>query len=410
MADSAPPGKPRLLVLASTYPRWAADPEPGFVHALCQRLTQTFEVHVVCPHAPGASPEEQLDGVRVHRFRYAPARLETLVQGGGILNNLEHHPWKWLLVAPFLAALTFRTWRLTRRLRPDRIHAHWILPQGLVLATLGRFQRRDPPFLLTVHGGDLYGLRGPLFEPLKRLAIRRAAALTVVSRPMVDEAARLGADPARVHVLPMGVDFDGLFTPGPATARRRGEILFVGRLVEKKGLRHLIAALPGIVARVPEAHLTIAGFGPEEPALRTLAEALGVDDRVHFLGALAQAKLPALYRRAAVFVAPFVQARSGDQEGLPVALMEAIACGCPVVVGDLAVLDDLFTAAEAKARVDPTRADLLAQRVVDTLADQESAWARAQALRQRLAARLGWDGIAAQYARLLHGMDGRTRS
>lgn len=397
-------GPPRLLVLASTYPRWAADPEPGFVHALCQRLSANFEVHVICPHAPGALIEERLDGVRVHRFRYAPARLETLVQGGGILNNLKHHPWKWLLVVPFLAGLTLKTWGMLRRLRPDRVHAHWIIPQGLVLAALGLLQRRAPPFLLTVHGGDLFGLRGALLEALKRRAIRQASALTVVSRPMVDEAVRLGADPARVHVLPMGVDFDTRFTPGPAQARVEGEILFVGRLVEKKGLRHLIAALPEIIARAPEAHLTIAGFGPEEPGLRAQADALGLTPRVRFLGAQAQADLPALYRRAAVFVAPFIQARSGDQEGLPVALMEAIACGCPVLAGDLAVLDDLFTPTEADLRVDPTQTNQFARRVADILEGQEAALARAQTMRQRLAARLGWDGIAGEYARLLQGL------
>lgn len=398
------PDRPRLLVLASTYPRWAADPEPGFVHALCQRLSANFEVHVICPHAPGALIEERLDGVRVHRFRYAPARLETLVQGGGILNNLKHQPWKWLLVAPFLAGLTLNTWRMLHRPRPARVHAHWIIPQGLVLATLGLFMQRPPPFLLTIHGGDLFGLRGPLMEALKRQVLRRAAALTVVSRPMVDEVLRLGADPARVHVLPMGVDFDTRFTPGPAEARLKGEILFVGRLVEKKGLRHLIAALPGIIARVSEARLGIAGFGPEETALRAQVAALGLTDRVRFLGALPQAELPAQYRRASVFVAPFVQAASGDQEGLPVALMEAIACGCPVLAGDLAVLDDLFTPAEADLRVDPTQTDHFASRVAEILEDQAGALARAQVMRQRLATSLGWDGIAGEYARLLQGL------
>ncbi|MEO5344537.1 MAG: glycosyltransferase family 4 protein, partial [Gammaproteobacteria bacterium SHHR-1] len=113
--------KTKLLVLSSTYPRWANDPEPGFVHELSKRLTARFAVHVLCPHAPGCATQETLDGVQVHRFRYAPSGLETLVQGGGILNNLKQQPWKWLLLPPFLLALLASSWRLTRRLRPAAI-------------------------------------------------------------------------------------------------------------------------------------------------------------------------------------------------------------------------------------------------------------------------------------------------
>ena len=85
-SDSKPKGaqRPRLLVLTSTYPRWAGDPEPGFVHELSRRLTDKFQVTVLCPHACGALPKEQLDGVKVIRYRYAPERWERLVNNGGI--------------------------------------------------------------------------------------------------------------------------------------------------------------------------------------------------------------------------------------------------------------------------------------------------------------------------------------
>ncbi len=228
-------GKPRLLVAASTYPRWRGDYEPGFVHELSRRLATDFEVHVLCPHAPGALAEENLDGVQIHRFRYAPESLETLVQGGGIVSNLKHHVWKWLLVPPFFLGLAWQMWRLAHRLHPVCIHAHWLIPQGLVVAFLQKWDAAIPPFLVTSHGADLYALRGQPFLVLKRFVARRAAALTVVSSPMKDESARLGADPAIIRVISMGVDFGGLFVPGEVASRRPGEILFVGRLVEKKG-------------------------------------------------------------------------------------------------------------------------------------------------------------------------------
>ena len=77
--------RPVLLVLASTYPRWADDHEPGFVHELARRLTDRFRVLALVPHSPGSSTRETLDGVEVIRYRYAPGRLETLVNDGGIV-------------------------------------------------------------------------------------------------------------------------------------------------------------------------------------------------------------------------------------------------------------------------------------------------------------------------------------
>lgn len=387
--------------MASTYPRWTDDPEPNFVHALSKRLAQTYEVHVLCPHAPGALREETLEGVWVHRFRYAPNRLERLVQNGGIINNLKHHRWKWLLVPPFFIGLAWQTWRLNRRLRPVCLHAHWIVPQGLIAACLVMVQRNPAPFLLTSHGGDLFSLRGRAFEWLKRVAIRRASAITVVSQAMTDEAFRLGAASGRVHVMPMGVDFDGLFAAGSPEQRQAGEILFVGRLVEKKGLRYLIEAMPAIVARVPHAHLRIVGHGPEEPRLRDLAAQLCMAKHIEFVGSLPQTEIPRLYRQASVFVAPFIEAADGDREGLGLVTVEAIACGCPVIVGDMAVLDDILEETEADLRINPKNIGTLAGRVADILCDPMPALARTLEIRSRLEGRLSWKNIENRYRSLL---------
>ena len=87
MSTSAP--RTSILVLTSTFPRWKGDVEPPFVHELARRLTDSFDVHVLAPHAPGSKCHEILDGVHVHRFRYGPAILERLAYQGGILANLK---------------------------------------------------------------------------------------------------------------------------------------------------------------------------------------------------------------------------------------------------------------------------------------------------------------------------------
>lgn len=341
IADRPPP-RLRLLVLTSTYPRWAGDHEPGFVHELSRRLQLDFDVTVLCPHAPGAATAEVLDGVRVLRYRYAPSALESLVNNGGILNNLRRAKWKWLLLPPFLAAQAWAIRRSARRLQPDVVHAHWLLPQGLLVTLLALAGVRLPPFVVTSHGSDLFALRGRLMDWLRRRVTRRAAQVTVVSEIMRERLLRDGAPAATIRVEPMGVDLGARFTADPSVPRSRDEILFVGRLVDIKGLQHLIDALPMILAAHPAAFLTVVGFGPDEPARRTQVGQLGLGDKVRFVGAVSQSELPNYYRRAAVFVAPFVIGKAGDQEGLGLVVIEAAGCGCPIVVSRLPSNTDLL--------------------------------------------------------------------
>ena len=371
------------------------------MHELAKRLTTQFEVRVLCPHAQGAAVQETLEGVEVVRYRYAPGRLETLVNHGGIVNNLKRQPWKWLLVPLFLLVLFWRTWREIHHWHPDVIHAHWLLPQGLVVALLGLLDRRTPPLLVTSHGADLFALRARPLTALKRFVIRRAAALTVVSQAMKEELARIGASLHKVSVQPMGVDLTHRFTPTPDLPRSCDEILFVGRLVEKKGLRYLIAAMPEIIARHPSAFLTVVGFGPEEGERHAQAEALGIAHKVNFLGALTQAELPALYRRTAVFVAPFVRAGSGDQEGLGLVLVEALGCGCPVVVSYLPAILDIVRDGVTGLLTKPGDAANLATKVNGLLDKPESGKRLGHAGRELVLSQFDWERIAERYLVLL---------
>lgn len=394
--------KPRLLVLTSTYPRWPGDAEPGFVHELAKRLTDVFDVTVLGPHAKGAARAESLDGVKVVRFRYAPPALESLVNDGGIPANLRRSPWKWLLVPGFLLAMAWHAWRLSRQ-RPDLVHAHWLLPQGTIVALLGLLQRAPPPFVVTSHGADLFAFRARPLRALKRFVVHRAAAITVVSPPMRDELLRLGAGPAHVDVQPMGVDLRGRFTVDPAAVRSRDEILFVGRLVEKKGLRHLIDAMPAILAAHPSAYLTVVGFGPEEAERRLQARAMGLEDKVRFAGPVSQSRLPAFYRRAAMFVAPFTVAGSGDQEGLGLVAMEAAGCGCPLVVSAMAQTRDAFDG-DCVAWTTPGDAKALAAACIKVLSDPEAAAKRAIDARASALARFDWASRATGYRDLMMGL------
>lgn len=394
----APMPRPKLLVLASTYPRWRDDVEPGFVHELARRLADTFDVSVLCPHARGALERECMDGVNIIRYRYAPECLESLVHNGGIATNLRRSRWKLLLIPSFVACQVFNAWRASRSLGIDVIHAHWLVPQGCVAALLRILPGLRIPFVATSHGADLFALRGKFFDWMRRYVAGQAQRLTVVSNAML--AAIQGASRhARVDVVPMGTDLQCRFVVAQG-ARLPHEILFVGRLVEKKGLRHLIEALPFILDEIPQASLDVVGFGPEENILKQRVETLGLQQRVRFHGGLPQAALAQLYQRAAVFVAPFVASSSGDQEGLGLVMVEAIGCGCPVIAGDVPAVHDVL-GNWPQCLIVPTEPRQLAAKVLSVLRDPVNAAALAIRIREDVKSRLDWQAVTRAYTDIL---------
>ena len=351
-----------ILVLTSTYPRWDNDTDPKFVYNLCQYLGQDNEVDVVAPHASGTATEEVKNGIRVFRYRYCIERWETLAYDGGILPNLKQNKFRLLLVPFFLLSQWLLTIRLLRRYNYDVIHAHWIIPQGLVALLARPFAKVPPIVVATSHGGDLFALKGSLLAKIKRWITQRADHLTVVSSTMKTKAVEQHLkDEKSISVIPMGVDSHGMFLPPHEGTVRKG-LLFVGRLVDKKGVEYLVQALPKVLEKHPREILTIIGSGPLEATLRRLCERLGVGEKVVFLGSLVNTEIPDYLRSTAVTIFPSIVADDGDQEGTPVAIMEALACECAIVVSDYPGARDIIE--------DGVNGYLVAQRSVGELAER----------------------------------------
>lgn len=330
--------RPHLLVLASTYPAYPGDGVPAFVQDLAEVQARDFDVTVVVPSVPGApSTEKSPAGVTVHRFRYFPKKWEDLADGA-IIENLRSHPSRWLQVVPFVVSEALAVRREVRRSNPVAVHAHWIIPQGLIATLVAP----GTPRVVTSLGGDLYALRAKPLRALKSYVVRHAAALTTVNAEMSREVIALGADPSKVSVVPMGADL-GRFTYDGRSDSTEGplRLLFVGRLVEKKGLSVLLDAIHQLE---PTAYtLTVVGDGP----LRTQLEKQAAGLPVEFVGRHDRETLANDYRTHDVIVVPSVPASSGDQDGLPVALLEAMGSGCAVVASDLPGINEAVVPGES---------------------------------------------------------------
>ena len=395
--------KKRILVVTSTFPRWKDDKDPPFVFELCSRITAHYHVHVLAPHFPGSKTDEIIDGISVKRFRYFFLPWERLAYQDGILPKLKKNPFNYGLLPFFFMGELFALNRLLRRHSFNIIHAHWLIPQGLVSLLGRRITRSRIPVLCTSHGGDLYGLGGKVMDRIKRWVISDSDALTIVSQSMREDVAKLGAGMMPLQVIPMGVDLKNRFVPAEKGGGE-GSILFVGRLVEKKGVRYLIEAVPLILKRFPGANVCIAGDGPEMDRLISLCRELKVYDQIRFLGAVKNKALPALYQTADVVVFPSLVAGGGDREGFGLVLVEALGCECAVVATDLPAMQDIVIDGKTGFIVPQKNAEKLAEKVICLLNDPLLRRELGKEGRKYVLKRFDWDIITIQYAALIESI------
>ena len=393
----------KILVVTSTFPRWSGDTDPTFVYELSSRLVdRDAEVHVLAPHTKGALRSEIVDDLNVHRFRYFFSPWETLAYGTGILDKLRANPLNYFLIPFFLVGMTIAVYRLLQREQFSVIHAHWLIPQGFACAVALLCTRDAPPLVCTSHGGDLFGLRGKLPTEIKKWVLKRARRVTVVSnymREFLREHVATNCDP---DVQPMGVDLQARFKPNADVMRNSNELVFVGRLVEKKGVTYLLKAFSKVCEIAPYVRLRIVGDGPLRPQLTQEAEMLGISDKVEFCGSVTQAQLPAIYGRASIALIPSVIAKSGDQEGLGLVTVEALGCNCVVIASDLPAIRDIITAEENGILVKPTSSTALADTIIRLLEDDASCEKFREVARASVVDKFDWPNVAERYRRLLH--------
>jgi glycosyltransferase involved in cell wall biosynthesis/phosphoheptose isomerase len=306
-----------------------------------------------------------------------------------------------------------------RRRRPDIVHAHfWMSGYAALLAarSLGGI-----PVVQTFHALGVVKRRHqgkmdtspPERLEIERQIIREADRVLPTCSDEVFELMRLGADNARLVVVPAGVDLE-MFTPGGPVEPRvpgRRRILYVGRLVRRKGVGNVISALP----RLPGVELVVAG-GPERSRLEedpegrrlgALAKELGVADRVQLRGRVERERLPELIRSAdAVVTVPWY-------EPFGIVPLEAMACGVPVIATAVGGMIDSVVDGTTGVHVPPRDPDRLAEAISSLLEDPATRRAYGTAGAKRVRRLYDWRRVASQamdvYVQVLAAASGRRR-
>ncbi len=333
--------KNKILIITSTFPRWENDTDPPFVLDLCNRLVNNFLIHVLCPSFPKSKVNESINGVRIKRFRYFINNFELLAYDTGILSKLKKNKLYYLFIPFFVLSEVLVIIRLLSKEDFALVNPHWLIPQGFASVIAGIVTGKSNMIVCTVHGGDIFSLNGLFLNYIKKFTIKRLRSVVVVSQAMKEKVLSLGAEKKNVHVIPMGVDLKNKFVLGAIAIKKRA-ILFVGRLVEKKGLKFLIYAFSEILKKYSDASLVIVGKGPEEKNIKNLISKYQIESSVKLMGAVAHDDLHKLYQSHELAVFPFIEDSTGDMEGFGLVMVEAMGCGCAVVASDLPAVNDII--------------------------------------------------------------------
>ena len=410
-------------VLTHNYPRFAGDFSGTFVEALCDELArQGHPITVWAPddgaynrsltYRPSPSADAQPAAVTLRLYRYAwPRRWQRLGYMRSMQSDLALRLEAYLLSPLLFAAGIRQVLADATHIRPDVLHAHWVLPNGFIGAAAAR--RLGIPLAVSVPGSDAQvAAKNPLFRRMAAFTFAQAGLLTANSAELRDAVLPLGAGIDKFDMIIYGTDPDALRPDARGVADLRARlglapatpvVLCVGRMVYKKGFDVLIRALAEAPLRARDLAVVMVGGGDQLADWQALARDLRVADRVHWVGSVPKTEIGVYYNLADLLAMPSV---SRPADGLNVCVLDAMSCGKPVVASTVAGNPLAVVNGVTGLLVPEQDPPALAAAVAALIDNPQAAAAMGRAGRKRIEEELGWPQLARRYVRHFEQMRG----
>ena len=398
----------KVCLLTHGYPCFPTDTTAPFIESIAETLQEHgVDVTVLTPDTQKLHRTATDHNVNLQTYRYFfPRRLQQLGYSNTLVNDCKMKKYVYLL-APFMfLSGIFHLIRFYDKQRFDVIHAHWLLPNGFIGAIAAKWCQ--VPLVLTVHGSDLFVAKlNPFFKWMSKWTLKQTVKVTSSSPTFLQMVETLGAAKEKQCLVNHGT------TPAefpPAEHQQLVDlrqtlsipedhliVFSLGRIVLKKGFEYLIQALPQIREKVPNVTVIIGGDGSDLPRLKSIAKEQGVSEYIRFPGTISRADVSVYFHLSDIFTLPAVFDPKGNVDGCPIVIMEAMACGKPVVVTDISGIPEAVLHDETGFLVGEKDPDALATAIVSLLTDSEKRTRFGSAGQQRLLHELTWEKTIQQF-------------
>jgi glycosyltransferase involved in cell wall biosynthesis len=394
----------KVLHVVTSFPRWEGDViTPWLVETLKRLRIKGIDARILTSSYKGLK-SQVIEGIPVHRFRYFFKGRENLTHEQTVPDRIKKGLLNKLLPFFYLVFGSAAIIRAVRHEPFDIIHVHWPFPHAL----FGYFAKKagGVKIVTTFYGVELKWVKTkmPILKSFLRWGIRFSDRVTAISSYTAKEIQELapGKD-FRVEIIPYTITVTPRIHREPEVERITPSILFVGRLVERKGVEYLIRAFAEVVREVPS-ELVIVGKGPEKERLHQLTEGLNLSQKVHFKGWVSQDELEQLYNQCNVFVLPAIIDSKGDTEGLGVVLLEAMSYMKPVVASNLGGITDIVKDRDTGLLVNEKDTNGLSEAIKAALTNPALAESLGKRGYEHVQKHFNWEKIVSQWTALYGGL------
>ncbi len=334
----------KICLLTHTFPRFSSDIAAPFMGGVAQGLKDAGnEVFVLTPFSPEFKRNKSDQEYKVITYKYIiPLNLHKIGYSQTLSNDMKVKPIMYLLSPLLFWFGFFALLKLVRKEKIEIINAHWILPNGFVAVLVSLLTK--VPVVSTLPGSDVYmAKKNLLFKLMAKFTIDNSAAITSNSPQLIEDLSKISTIKKKTEVIPYGVDHQK-FKPENKhknSIRRKLNIpkddvvvVSVGRLVEKKGFKYLIQAAARVLEKSERTFFVIVGEGDERLVLEKMINKLKINDKVRITGWVDYQSLADYYNLADIYILPSVRDKVGNLDDQSVAVVEAMACGKPVITSN----------------------------------------------------------------------------
>ena len=397
----------KVCLLTHAYPRFPDDITAPFVEFTAETLQKNgVDVTVLAPDTPKfeRTPADHTVNLQTYRY-FFPRRLQRLGYANTLINDCTLKKYVYLL-APFMfLSGIFHLFWLHRRHRFDLIHTFWLLPNGFMGAVISKLCKI--PLMVALRGSDIFiSKQNFVFWSMARWTLKQAEMVTSVTPAFFSDLEAFGVREEKRCLIPNGSHPRLFPVPNHACLGELRQNLAIpednlivfalGRIVLKKGFDFLIQALPSVLQRVPNVSLIIGGDGTDLARLKTLAKEHGVSDNIRFPGAISRTNVPLYFHLCDIFTLPAVFDPSGNVDGCPNVILEAMACGKPVIASCISGIPIVVRNNETGILVEEKKIEQLATALIALLTDTEKRERLGLAGKQRILNELTWDKVIEQ--------------